>query len=41
MRFLALVPIIGIGICFFGAIIFLPALLRIIVDRRGIKRQEL
>ena len=33
MRFLALIPIIGISMCFFGAIIFLPALLRVIVDR--------
>ena len=33
MRFLALVPIIGLTFCFFGAIIFLPALLRVIVDR--------
>ncbi len=35
MRFLALVPIIGIGICFFGAIIFLPALIRVTVDREA------
>lgn len=34
MKFLALVPIIGISMCFFGAIIFLPALLRIFVDKR-------
>ena len=39
MRFLALVPIIGIGICFLGAIIFLPALLRLIVDRQGTKKR--
>jgi len=33
MRFLGKIPIIGLCICFFGAVIFLPALLRIIVDR--------
>ncbi len=33
---LALVPIIGIILCFFGAIIFLPALLRVTVDRAGV-----
>jgi len=31
----ALIPIIGIILCFFGAIIFLPALLGVIVDRGG------
>jgi len=35
MRFLSLIPIIGLSLCFFGAIVFLPALLRIIVDRRA------
>ena len=40
MRFVALVPIIGLSLCFFGAIIFLPALLRIIVDRWGAKKRE-
>ncbi len=38
MRFLALVPIIGLSLCFFGAIIFLPALLRMIIDRWGLAR---
>ncbi|MQY55982.1 MAG: MMPL family transporter [Dehalococcoidia bacterium] len=41
MRSLSLIPIIGLSLCFFGAIVFLPALLRIIVDRRGIKGKEL
>lgn len=41
MRFLSLIPIIGLSLCFLGAIVFLPALLRIIVDRRGIMRKEL
>jgi len=33
MRFVVLIPIIGISMNFLGAIIFLPALLRITVDR--------
>jgi predicted RND superfamily exporter protein len=37
LRFLALIPIIGISICFLGAIIFLPALMRVTVDRRRLK----
>jgi len=40
MRSTAYVPIIGISLCFFGAIIFLPALLRVIIDRRGMNKQE-
>jgi predicted RND superfamily exporter protein len=37
LRFLAIIPIIGISICFLGAIIFLPALMRVTVDRRQLK----
>ena len=33
LRFLAIIPIIGISICFLGAIIFLPALMRVTVDK--------
>jgi predicted RND superfamily exporter protein len=35
MRFLGRVPIIGISLCFVGAVLLLPALLRILVDRKG------
>jgi len=32
---LGLVPVVGISLCFFAAVIFLPALLRMLGDRRG------
>ena len=34
MRFLALVPIIGLIICFLGSVIFLPALIKVFADRK-------
>lgn len=39
LKFVSLIPIIGISLCFFGAIIFMPALLRIIVDR-GLRKNR-
>ena len=40
MKSLASIPIIGLIICFFGAIVFLPTLLRVIVDRRELKKEK-